>query len=82
MRTISRRLRKLEESFAHQKNDQGLTPAEVLRDRRRRRLEAAGEQYVEESPIDYGPGPISVAGILRLRFKDRASIDSANAPRT
>ena len=48
MRTIERRLRKLEESFARKKNDQGPSPGEQIRARRRRRAEAAGESFVEE----------------------------------
>jgi len=71
MRTIDRRLRKLEESFALKKNDQELSMAEVVRERRRRRLAAAGELFVEapqESLTSYENGPRSISEILRSRF--------------
>ena len=46
MRTIERRLRKLEESFARKKNDQGLSPVEQILARRRREAEEAALEFV------------------------------------
>ncbi len=79
MKTLAKRLRRLEESLAAQTNQQGLTPVEVLRGRIRRRLEEAGEQYVEEPVIDFGPSRLSIAEVLRLRYKDRANAQAAKA---
>jgi len=68
MRTIERRLRKLEESFARKKNDQGLSPGEQILARRRRRAEAAGEPFVDEPIVTYPKG-LTVVDILRWRFR-------------
>jgi hypothetical protein len=67
MRTISRRLRRLEERFTPQENEEVGRLVALLLERRRRRLEASGE------PFEEGPGevvrdqdrPLSVADILR-----------------
>ena len=42
MKAIARRLRRLEDQARPVLNESGQTPAEVVRERRRRRLEAAG----------------------------------------
>ena len=70
MRTIDRRLRKLEESFALKRNDHELSMAEVVRERRRRRLAAAGEPFVEapQENLTSENGPRSISEILRSRF--------------
>jgi hypothetical protein len=48
MKTISRRLCRLEESHAAQRNEQGLTPAEALRERLCRRVaQERGVPYEE-----------------------------------
>jgi hypothetical protein len=69
MRTISRRIRKLEESFAPQENEEVRSLVTLLRERRRRRLEASGESY-ESRPIerltDDQTRHLSVADILRI----------------
>ena len=67
-RTTGRRLRRLEESFAPQENEQGESLAELIRARRRRRLEGSGEPF-EARPcaslaVDQNR-PLSVADILR-----------------
>jgi hypothetical protein len=45
MRTISRRLRRLEAGFAPQENEEVRSLVALIRERRRRRLEASGEPY-------------------------------------
>ena len=68
MRTISRRLFRLEENLAAQKNEQGLSLAELVRARRQRRLESSGEPF-EVRPCeglnDDLNRPLSIADILR-----------------
>ena len=68
MRTLNRRLRKLEESLARKKNDQGLSPAEEVRERRRRRLAEAGEPFVEAERLTHYEN-LSIAEILRSARK-------------
>jgi hypothetical protein len=50
MKIIDRRIRKLEETVAHHEIG-GPSPAEVVRERRRRRLEGSGLPF-EEGPPD------------------------------
>ena len=68
MRTISRRLLRLEEHFATQRTEQGLSLADLVRARRRRRLEASGEPFEErpERLADDQNWPLSVADVLRM----------------
>ena len=49
MKAIDRRLRRLEEQARPQVNERDQRIAEVLRERRRRRLEAAGLPFKERS---------------------------------
>ena len=85
MKTLAKRLRRLEASHAAQKNPQGLTPAELLSQRIcRRKAQETGRPYEEliresvaESRAffeDY-TGDRSIAGILRGRYNLRAVID-------
>ena len=78
MQSISRRLSRLEERHIAQRNEHGLTPAEVLRRRMcRRQAKETGRTYEElfrESEMrskafwaSYD-GDISIVGILRSRF--------------
>ena len=77
------RLRKLEENRAAQRNPQGLTLVDVLRQRICRRLaKETGRPYEEllrESEIEAQAfwesydGDRSLAGILRSRYKTRAA---------
>ena len=66
MRAIDRRLRRLEESFAPQENEEVRRLVALLRDRRRRRLEASGEPF-EVRPClrftDDQDRPLSVAEV-------------------
>ena len=67
MKAIDRRLRRLEESFAPEENEQGESLADLIRERRRRRLEASGEP-LEDRPCEViydEDRPLSVADILR-----------------
>ena len=70
MKAIDRRLRRLEESFAPQENEEVGRLVTLLRERRCRRLEASGE------PFESGPSErltddqiryLSVADVLRMR---------------
>jgi hypothetical protein len=81
MKAIIRRLRILEESQAAQRNAQGLTLVDVLRQRIcRRQAEETGRPYEEllrESEMESRAfwesydGERSLAGILRSRYKRR-----------
>ena len=67
MRTIRRRLRRLEDSFAPKENEEVRHLVELLRERRRRRAEESGEP-LEARPwevIHDQDRPLSVADILR-----------------
>ncbi len=68
MKAIDRRLRRLEENFAPQENEEVGRLVALLRERRRRRLEASGEPF-ESGPSerlsDDQDRPLSIADILR-----------------
>ena len=68
MKAIDRRLRRLAESFAPQENEEVARLVTLLRERRRRRLEANGEPF-ESQPCerlsDDQDRPLSIADILR-----------------
>jgi hypothetical protein len=71
MRTIIRRLQRIEESVSIPLNDDGETLAEVLRARIRRRCEAEGVPFADAPPellTDDRGRPLSVAAILRWRL--------------
>ena len=82
MKSIFRRLRILEESHAAQRNAQGLTPVDVLRQRICRRQAAeTGRPYEEllresvaesKAFFENYTGDRSLAGILRSRYQRRA----------
>ena len=68
MKAIDRRLRRLEESFAPQDNEEVRHLVELLRARRRRRLEVSGEPFQVrpfERLSDDQTRPLSIADILR-----------------
>ncbi len=68
MKAIDRRLRRLEESFAPQENEELGRLVELLRERRRRRAEASGEPFEVRpcaSRTDDQERPLSIADILR-----------------
>ncbi len=70
MRTLIRRLTQLEGRFSMAVNPQTLQAAALLRERRHRRLESAGQ------PLDIPPTPLSgrrmsVSETLRCRRRER-----------
>ena len=72
MRTMIRRLQKLEERASMQRNEQGETPAEVLRRRIRLQCEADGVPFEDPPPEEFSGGrsrPLSVADILRMPWR-------------
>ena len=72
---MDRRLSRIREHLARRIGPTGVPkqrPADILRNRYRRRMEASGETYVEPAlvrPVDGHGRPLSVAEILRLRFQ-------------
>jgi hypothetical protein len=67
MKAIIKRLRRLEEVRVVREQE-GPSPVELIRERRRRRAEASGEPFEErpfELHLDDQKGPLSVADILR-----------------
>jgi hypothetical protein len=67
MKAIIRRLRRLEE-LRVVREQEGPSPVELIRERRRRRAEASGEPFEEwpcEYHVDDQNGALSVADILR-----------------
>ena len=85
MKMLAKRLRRLEVGHAAQRNDQGLTPADVLRHRIcRRKAQETGRPYEEliresvaesRAFFENYTGDRSIAGILRSRYQSRAVID-------
>ena len=69
MKAIDRRLRRLAESFAPQENEEVARLVTLLRERRRRRLEANGEPF-ESRPCEHLTDDqirdLSVADVLRM----------------
>ena len=69
MKAIDRRLRRLQESFAPQENEEVRSLIALLRERRLRRLEASGGPF-EVRPCgrftDDQDRPLSVAEVLRM----------------
>jgi hypothetical protein len=67
MKAIDWRLRRHQERLAPQENEEAGRLVALLRERRRRRAEASGEQFEErpcEGPTDQNR-PVSIADILR-----------------
>ena len=78
MNAIERRLRRLEDQIKPRVNERGETAADVVRARRRRRLEAAGLPY--EEPTQEFAGPRSRSEIMRFaRQRVRASRNCVSA---
>jgi len=83
VKALVKRLSRLEETHAAQRNHQGLTPAEVLRQRFcRREAEETGRPYEEllresvaesKAFFESYTGDRSIAGILRSRFERRTT---------
>jgi len=68
MRAVVRRLRLLEERFVPQVDLASQRLADLIRDRRRRRLEASGQPFDDLVPESPAPGSrcLSVAETLRI----------------
>jgi len=77
MKTVIRRLHRLENRFVPQPNRELLRLADLLRERRRRRLEASGQPFHESPPLLMPLGPfryMSSAETMRLclsRMRER-----------
>ena len=75
MKALKRRIRRLEQRLAPQPASKGPSVVDILRERRRRRLEAAGQPIEEPAPARLVSGagrPRSVVEILRqARNRDR-----------
>jgi len=75
MKALKRRIRRLEQRLAPQPASKGPSAVDILRERRRRRLEAAGQLFEEPAPAQLTSGsgrPRSVVEILRqARNRDR-----------
>ena len=81
MKAIDRRLRRLEDSFAPKENEEVRSLVVLLRERRRRRLEASGESF-ESRPsevIHNKDRPVSVADVLRMGRR-RVATSNAEPP--
>jgi len=79
MKAMHRRIRRLEEKWAPEPVSRGPSPADILRERRRRRLEAEGLAFEEPTPIQFTSGAgrrLSVAEILRQRRDNRLRSNS------
>ena len=78
MKAIIKRLCRLEEVRAVREQD-GPSPVELIRERRRRRAEASGEPF-EEPPCEYHVddqnGALSVADILRAGRMRAAALNT------
>jgi hypothetical protein len=78
MKALKRRIRRLEQRLAPQPASKGPSAVDILRERRRRRLEAAGQPFEEPAPAQVAGGsgrPRSVVEILRQAYernRDRA----------
>ena len=77
MRAIDRRLRRLQDRFAPEENEEVRRLVELLRERRRRRAEQAGEPLEVwrcEALTDDLNRPLSIADILRSGRRRVASL--------
>jgi hypothetical protein len=78
MKAIIRRLRRLEEVRVVREQE-GPSPVELIRERRRRRAEASGEPFDErpcELHVDDQNGSLSVADILRAGRMRAAALNA------
>ncbi len=75
--SIQRRLLRIEEAFTRGRDEQGRTPADILRERRKRRLEENGEQYVEPPPLPPGLRSASLVSFFAFARLSRLAPASA-----
>jgi hypothetical protein len=76
MRAINTRIRRLERIVAPPLQDERESAAAVLDARRRRRLEAAGQPFVEEPRIRWTPAQCrnaSLVDILSGRYREKTA---------
>jgi hypothetical protein len=71
MRAISNRIRRLERALVPPVLEEGESAAEILRARRRRRLEAAGLPFVEEPRIRWTAA--QCRDILSGRYREKTA---------
>src|SRR5260370_11027290 len=72
MKVLKVRIRRLEQRLAPQPASKGPSAVDILRERRRRRLEAAGQPIEEPVPTQLTSGsgrPRSVVDILRQAYE-------------
>jgi hypothetical protein len=75
MKAIDRRLRRLQDRFAPEVREEDFRLVKLLRERRRRRLEASGEPFEELPPKNCDrSGLQSISEILRSRYARRLEI--------
>jgi hypothetical protein len=80
MRTIIRRVAKLEDRIAPKPTAQDRRLAEIaalIRERRRRYLEAEGLPFEELPPLDYKGPPMGIAETLRAGREQRLKLEAA-----
>jgi hypothetical protein len=76
MKTIIRRLCRLEETLAPQAADEEVRIANLLRERRRRRLEASGLPY-EERPVEPYPRTLGRRATWAEVLRERRALRTA-----
>ena len=78
MKTMARRISKLEERFATRRDERGRSVVDVIRERRRHRLAAEGREPEEYPPLENlneaGDRPWSLAERMRRRRLQRLSL--------
>jgi len=67
--SIERRLLVLEQAHARGRDEQGRTPVQILLERRKRRLEASGEPYVEPPTLPPELKGATIIDVLRSRYR-------------
>jgi hypothetical protein len=85
MRAIVRRVGRLEDRLVPKGNAASQRVADLLRERRRRRLEASGQPFEDSSVTNVSTAPrgcLSVAETLRLRRRQRLDRRVEDADRT
>jgi hypothetical protein len=71
MIALTRRLSRLEDRFVPRDDPERRRLAELLRARRRRRIEESGQVYVEPDPMPEDFRSFTIAEVLRARRRSR-----------
>ena len=79
MRTLSRRVRKLEERISPQEDPERRRLVELIRERRRRRLQESGQPFEEEHCV-VDAGARSIAEVLRSARRRHQSAAAMSRP--